>query len=256
MLQSHAAAYHTIKQAFPNVLVGTAKHIRPIHAWPPGNILDRWWAKRATNFFNNLWLDSMATGRIRWPVGRGTIKHLGGSFDFIGINYYSRSLVRFPLRSKRLYEADLPPGSAATEDGFFELYPPGLFEAIKSVLRYRRPIYISENGLPDRSDRLRPAYILSHLREVWRAISINFPVMGYYHWSLVDNFEWERGWTQRFGLIGINPETQQRTWRPSARLYSEICRGNCISSDMAARYAPDLQTILFPGQAPESRHGR
>ena len=256
MLQAHAAAYHTIKQAFPNVLVGTAKHIRPIHAWPPGNILDRWWAKRVSRFFNNLWLDSISTGRIRWPVGGGTIKHLGGSFDFVGINYYSRSLVRFPLPSKRLYETDLPPGSAGTEDGFFELYPSGLFETIKSVLPYRRPIYISENGLPDMSDRLRPAYILSHLREVWRAISFNYPVMGYYHWSLVDNFEWERGWTQRFGLIEVNPETQERTWRPSANLYSEICRGNCISSDMASRYAPDIHTTLFPGDSPDSRQSK
>jgi beta-glucosidase len=138
------------------------------------------------------------------------------------------------------------------EDGFFELYPRGLFEAIKACLHYKKPIYISENGLPDATDKLRPAFILSHLREVWRAISFNFPVMGYFHWSLVDNFEWDRGWTQRFGLISMDPETQTRTWRPSAHLYKEICHGNYISSDQAARYAPRLLDHMFPGQAPET----
>jgi beta-glucosidase len=74
--------------------------------------------------------------------------------------------------------------------------------------------------------------------------------MGYYHWSLVDNFEWERGWTQRFGLIAMNEETQVRTWRPSAHLYREICQSYSISSDMTARYAPQMLDVLFPGTAP------
>ena len=74
--------------------------------------------------------------------------------------------------------------------------------------------------------------------------------MGYYHWSLVDNFEWHNGWSQRFGLIEMDPQTQVRHWRPSAHLYQEICHSNSISSDMAARYAPELMDALFPGQKP------
>jgi beta-glucosidase len=75
--------------------------------------------------------------------------------------------------------------------------------------------------------------------------------MGYYHWSLVDNFEWDRGWSQRFGLIAVNPETQERTLRDSGRLYQEICQNGAISSEMVQRYAPDLMPILFPGETPE-----
>jgi beta-glucosidase len=71
--------------------------------------------------------------------------------------------------------------------------------------------------------------------------------MGYYHWSLIDNFEWDRGWTQRFGLIGLDPDTQERTWRASGRLYSEICCTNTVSSDMAERYAPEMMPVMFPG---------
>jgi beta-glucosidase len=78
--------------------------------------------------------------------------------------------------------------------------------------------------------------------------------MGYYPWSLVDNFEWDRGWTQRFGLIELDPQTQQRTLRPSAELYSEICKTGAISSDMALRYAPELMKTIFPGQPPQPKN--
>lgn len=250
MLGCHAAAYEAIKELSPTAQVGVAKHYRPIEPWPPGNRLDRWWAKRVSRFFNDMWLESLMSGRLRWPLGRGSIKGLAGSLDFVGINYYSRSLVRFPPRPGRLFETRAPEGETMTEDGFFELYPSGLFNATKACLRYKKPIYISENGLPDAADKLRPAYILSHLREVWRAISFNWPVMGYFHWSLVDNFEWDRGWTQRFGLISLDPETQAREWRSSAHLYKEICHNNNINSDQTIRYAPELLATMFPGEAP------
>ncbi len=250
MLRCHSAAYHAIKAVRPESQVGLAKHHRVIEPRPGGHRLDRWWAGRVSWFFNDIWMDSMVTGRLRWPFGRGRIKNLAGTFDFTAINYYSRSLVRFPPRRGRLYEKTAPPGAAMTDDDFFEIYPQGLFKAIQANLRFGKPIYISENGLPDARDKQRPGFLLTHLREVWRAISFNFPVMGYYHWTLVDNFEWDRGWQQRFGLIELDPETQERTWRPSGRLYSEICHSNSISSDMAERYAPELLESMFPGKGP------
>ncbi|MCP4425797.1 MAG: family 1 glycosylhydrolase, partial [Chloroflexi bacterium] len=134
-----------------------------------------------------------------------------------------------------------------SDGDYGEVYPAGLFQVIKSVLKYDKPIYITENGVPDKEDRLRPSFLITHLREIWRAISFNFPVMGYYHWSLVDNFEWDRGWTQRFGLIELDPETQERKLRKSGRLYGEICRSGSVGSDMAERYAPELMATLFPG---------
>jgi len=252
MLRCHSAAYQAIKAVDPALQVGLAKHYRVIEARPDGNRLDRWWARRVSWFFNDMWLDSMASGRLRWPMGRGRIKNLADTFDFVAINYYSRSLVRFPPRPGRLYESDPPAGSTMTEDGFFELYPQGLSAAIRANLRFDKPIFITENGLPDGQDKQRPAFLLTHLHELWRMINFNFPVMGYYHWTLVDNFEWDRGWRQRFGLIELDPETQKRTWRPSARLYGEICASNSISSDMAQRYAPELIDVMFPGESPSS----
>lgn len=254
LLQCHGAAYHVIKESYPDALVGVAKHFRPIKPRLNGNWLDAWWARRISRFFNDSWMESMVTGRIRWPVGRGSIKGLAGTIDFVGINYYSRAHVRFPPRPSRLYEEQGPEGQVMAGDSLFGHYPGDLFDIIKDSLKYERPIYITESGLPDAADEERPTYIMTHLRELWRAVSFNYPVMGYYHWTLVDNYEWERGWTQRFGLIELNPENQERNWRPSGRLYSEICHSNSISSDMARRYAPELLETMFPGQSPQETY--
>ena len=108
--------------------------------------------------------------------------------------------------------------------------------------------------MPDAADRLRPGFLLDHLRQVWHAISFCFPVLGYYHWSLVDNFEWDRGWTQRFGLVAVDPQTQERSWRPSAFLYKEICNSYSIDDAMAGRYAPEMLDVMWPGAAPGPGH--
>lgn len=250
LLRCHAAAYHAIKENYPQTLVGVAKHFRPIKPRVNGNRLDAWWARRVARLFNESWMESLVSGRLRWPVGRGTIKNLAGTFDFVGINFYSRAHVRFPPRAGRLYEEQGSGGVLIAGDQPTGSHPGDLFEIVRSNLRHDKPIYITESGLPDASDEHRPAYIITHLRELWRAVSLNYPVMGYYHWSLIDNFEWERGWSQRFGLIAMDPETQERRWRPSGRLYGEICHTNSISSDMARRYAPQLSESLFPGKSP------
>ncbi len=142
--------------------------------------------------------------------------------------------------------ADLSP------NGFLANEPSGMWEALQWARGFRLPIYITENGVEDAEDLLRPRYLAAHIRQVWRAAIQNWKVRGYYHWSLVDNFEWERGWTQRFGLWELDLETQERRKRPSADLFSEICHANALSSEMVARYAPEILPLLFPGTAPDS----
>jgi beta-glucosidase len=71
-------------------------------------------------------------------------------------------------------------------------------------------------------------------------------VKGYFHWTLVDNFEWERAWTQRFGLWGLDENTQKRTKRPSADFYAEICKENGLTSEMVQKYCPEVFDNLFP----------
>ena len=94
---------------------------------------------------------------------------------------------------------------------------------------FDKPIYITENGLPDADDDQRPRWLLGHLRELHGAIDDGYDVRGYYHWTFVDNFEWNEGWGLRFGLVAMDPETQERQERSSARLYGEIARENAMS---------------------------
>jgi beta-glucosidase len=113
----------------------------------------------------------------------------------------------------------------------------------------QKPIYITESGVPDPDDTIRPGYLIKTVRAVWRAVNFNFPVRGFFFWSLLDNFEWSEGYDPQFsfGLYGVNFETQERTQRQSARLYKEICTQNGLSSGTVQRYAPELFDQLFPG---------
>jgi beta-glucosidase len=105
---------------------------------------------------------------------------------------------------------------------------------------------VTENGIEDADDDLRPSYIIQHLHQIWRGINFNWPIKGYFYWTLVDNFEWERGWSQRFGLWELDLETQSRRKRPSADLFSAICTQNSLSSDQVQQFAPQIFDQMFP----------
>src|SRR5258708_31868386 len=96
--------------------------------------------------------------------------------------------------------------------------------AVERYASFKKPIYILENGVPDRDDRIRPWVIESAVDHMRILLGEGVDLRGYFHWSLTDNFEWNEGWHLRFGLFELDPKTQARTPRPSARLYSEIIR--------------------------------
>ncbi|RLT33891.1 MAG: glycoside hydrolase family 1 protein, partial [Chloroflexi bacterium] len=93
-----------------------------------------------------------------------------------------------------------------------------------------------ENGLPDRNDDQRPRWLVAHLAALQRAIASGCDVRGYFHWTLVDNFEWAEGWGLRFGLFALNPATQERAPRPSAGVYAAIAKANAIPQALLAQY--------------------
>ncbi|MDP2734847.1 MAG: family 1 glycosylhydrolase, partial [bacterium] len=134
--------------------------------------------------------------------------------DFIGINYY---------RAVGMV-GDLP----KTDLGW-SIYPEGLHEVVsKTAERFDRPIYITENGIADADDDQRAGFIADHLAAVWRALNDGVDVRGYFYWSLLDNFEWARGFGPRFGLVGVEYETMERTVRPSAQVYARIAKNNSL----------------------------
>jgi beta-glucosidase/6-phospho-beta-glucosidase/beta-galactosidase len=99
---------------------------------------------------------------------------------------------------------------------------------LKELKRYKKPVYVTENGVADREDQYRAIFIRGYLRAIHQAIEEGVDVRGYFHWSLMDNYEWAEGFTQRFGLIAVDYVTMQRSIRPSARVYAEICRTNSV----------------------------
>jgi beta-glucosidase len=241
LVLGHARAYHASHELQPAARVGIAHHYRgfiPHRSWLP---LDGFAAGMQDRFFNDFFARAAATGVLRYPAWTQRLPQAKGTQDFF--DHVSFNLLYASnMFGRRFYRAD----AELSATGFLANEPEGIFRALQWARGYQLPILITENGVEDPDDSLRPRYLIEHLHQVWRAINFNYPIKAYYHWSLVDNFEWERGWSQRFGLWEVDPETQARRKRPSADLYAEICDSNSLSSDMVARYAPSLIEKLFP----------
>jgi beta-glucosidase len=231
LVRGHAAAYRVLHRLQPQARVGLANYFRLYDPVNPRSPLDRLVAAEQDRFVNRSFLDAVTRGRVRafpWVV---RIPEAAGTLDFVGVNYYTRDLVRFDLRAPRqLFGRNLPGAGLPISDGDYGvIYPEGMGRVLRLAHAYGRPLYVTENGLPDRDDDQRSVFIVAHLRELWRAMEQGIDVRGYYHWSLIDNFEWADGWSLKFGLIAMDPQTQERRLRPSAHLYEEICRRNALA---------------------------
>ncbi len=249
MLTAHAAAYKLIHRLQPNAQVGLAHNLRFFDPADPRKPMDRLVAGIQDSCFNETTFKAVWNGSWIPPLGFGPALGLRRTLDWIGLNYYTRDLVAFdPKASATAYgRAGHSPNAEILDGDYGELYPEGMSRAIRRLSAMNIPIYVTENGIPDADDNQRPRALLLHLHQMWSAIQNNYPVMGYYHWTLTDNFEWAEGWQLRFGLIEMDPATQTRTPRPSADLYSAIARGNAITPELLDAYAPELRHTLLPG---------
>ncbi len=242
-VRAHAAAYRLIHRLQPTARVGIALNYMPFVPavrWSP---FDRLVAQFQSDVFNEAFPRALSSGVLRFLTWRRRLPEARGTQDYLGINYYLQEKASFASLFKPMEKL---PSSSFGENDQHIMYPPGMFAAVRWGLKFKLPIIITENGVADAEDQLRRRYLIEHLHQLWRAVNFNYPVKGYFHWSLVDNFEWERGWTQRFGLWELDVDTQARRKRPSADLYAEICRENGISSEMVARYAPEIFEKMFP----------
>ena len=248
LLRAHAAAYEGIHNVQAEAQVGLAHHYRglePRRSWSP---LDRLQAGKMSQIFNDFIPQALHSGVLRYPVGRRRLSGLKGTQDYFGLNYYTTEQVGFSLWapgdffSKRRFspEVERSPGA------FIANVPDGFTQAIRWALAFGLPMVISENGVEDADDQFRPKYLARHIHKLWHAVNFNWPIQAYFHWSLVDNFEWERGWTQRFGLWALDTQAQGRTRRRSADFYESICQANALSSEMVANYAASEFLDMFP----------
>jgi beta-glucosidase len=248
MVKGHAAAYRVIHELQSAAQVGVATNYRsfmPARKWMP---FDRLAVNVENQLFNKAFNDCLASGKLNLILKRFNIPEAANTQDFIGLNYYTRDIVKFDLlKPNEIYEKHIAPENAElSPNGFIANVPDGMWDGLKWAHGYNLPIIITENGIEDNEDTLRPRYTIAHIHEMWRAVNFNWRVKGYFHWSLVDNFEWERAWTQRFGLWGLNVATQERIRRKSVDMYETICKENGISSAMVQKFTPEIFDALFP----------
>ena len=108
----------------------------------------------------------------------------------------------------------------------WEVFPEGIYYVLMHLKKYKKPIYILENGLADQGDTKRPVFIKNHLKYIHQAIKEGADIKGYFQWSLIDNFEWKEGFDKKFGLYEVDYKTFKRKPRKSAKIYAEICKNN------------------------------
>jgi len=214
---------------------------------------DRAAARRADAYMNRLYLEPVRLGRYpeelpemfgeAWPrVSAEDLQLIGEPIDFLGINYYTRSVVEHDDTVPILRAAPVHlPGSLYTETGW-EVHPESLTRVLSSVQdRYGElPLYVTENGAafadPPRvegeslDDPLRVAYLRRHLSAAGEALRAGVDLRGYFVWSLLDNFEWAQGYSKRFGIVHVDFDTQKRTPKASAGFYREIIRSGGVAS--------------------------
>ncbi len=198
LITGHQQAYATIKALDPQANVGLAYDVY--------------------SFGQESNSPSAVERLARWWYNHRLIKKVGSSQDFIGVNYY----IHVPLGSRA------PEADEVVSDMGWRVYPEGLHQVLLDLKQYNKPIYITENGIADASDSRRGDMIHDTLVAVQRAIADGADVRGYFHWSLTDNFEWEKGFWPRFGLIEINYTTLARTVRASAFVYKNIITNNSV----------------------------
>ncbi|HTR96999.1 MAG TPA: glycoside hydrolase family 1 protein [Candidatus Acidoferrales bacterium] len=247
LLEAHGRAYrvlHAEDRADADgdgvaASVGFAKHVvqlEPLRAWHP---LDRLQAHFERRVFVEAVERACADGEIELEIPgaravKRTLPELKGAWDYYGLNYYTRWRVRALAP-----EPHVPTPGAPLNDLGWEIWPDGLRQALLGAARFGVPVLVTENGVADAADRLRPRALVQFAEAMHAAIAQGANVLGYLHWSLLDNFEWADGWNGRFGLYAVDPNdpARARVRRRSAEVFARLARANAVTDDVRAAAA-------------------
>ena len=231
MLKAHTEIYREFKSEPPeggtqNIQIGVATSVfqfEPARRWHLGD-----WAiaRISSNSFNESVLGFFRGGTMRFYVPfetnfAYTDSNAPNTLDFIGINYYSHYAFAFDFDFKKATEGKPVAGEEMT-DMPYTVYTEGIYRAVRDAATLKKPIIITENGISDSRDDRREKYIRQSLYAVSKAIKDGFDIRGYYYWTLMDNFEWAEGYTQKFGLYEVNLNTQERRLRNGSKAFAEI----------------------------------
>lgn len=246
-LLAHGLATRALRAAGADA-VGVANnhtHVRPLNPESPA---DRSAVDAYDLLHNRIFADPILTGAYpdlsafghEMPVREGDMETIGQAPDFYAVNFYNPTTVTAPTGEDNPIPFDIVPAPGAPVTGFGDEWPI-VPEALTALLvdfteRYRDlpPLIVSENGAsfpePDRAARVddadRISYLDGHIRAVGAAIAAGADVEEYTVWSLIDNFEWADGFTQRFGLVHVDFDTAKRTPKASYDWYRRVIEGN------------------------------
>ncbi len=226
--RAHVIAWRCIKEVNPLAPVGIAQHLMvfaPDRRWHP---LDQALSRLADSQFNWAFLDALFTGQLRLSMP-GVVQaraDIGGgaTMDYVGINYYTRTHLRFTAEKPFLRMAFKDVSKRGLTDIGWEDFPQGFGLMLRQLKRFHRPVWVMENGIDDRTGRRRAAYLHAHLKELLAAHADGVDIRAYLHWALLDNFEWLEGWGPRFGLYEVNRETMERFATPAVAYFKELTR--------------------------------
>jgi beta-glucosidase len=234
MLKSHVEVYKTLKNIgmkdYEKPKIGLATSVfqfEPYRRWHLGD----WAIARITdNIFNETILGFFRTGTMNFNVPLDTNlvytdAEAPQTLDFIGINYYSHFAYKFNFDFKKATQSIAVEGEEMT-DMPYTIYTEGIYRAIRETSKLKKPIIITENGISDAKDDRRANYIKQSLYAVSKAMKDGYDIRGYYYWTLLDNFEWAEGYTQKFGLYEVNLQTQERKLREGSKAFVEIIKNS------------------------------
>jgi beta-glucosidase len=253
ILLSHGLATEAMQAISKQPLkIGITLNLNPVHP-ATGSKKDAEAADRVDMFMNRIVLDPLLKGTS--PIQDSAIgKLLSGrliqpgdlekinNLDILGVNYYSRAVMKHSNKIPVInVEQVHPVGNEYS--GMWEIYPEGMYEILMRIQRDYQPkaeIMVTENGVPvpdgiDFDGRVRDErrirYLKNHLAQVQRAMQDGVPVRGYFHWSLLDNFEWALGYGPRFGLFYLDYKTLERILKDSGRWFGQVIHDHGFELD-------------------------
>jgi beta-glucosidase len=248
MIEAHARVYDAVHAADTvdadgdgaAAQVGIVYNLQAVAPDNPNDPQDQTAATNLQYLMNQSFLDGVGLGQLDSQLDGNPVHRddLANRLDFLGINYYARTIVQgtpssfFPKISPLL---TFDPLTLNYDYG----YPKGIYEMLKFGQRYNVPMYITETGVNDPSDDGSGSqWLVESLTWVKRAIRDGMPVKGYFYWTLMDNYEWNHGMTVKMGLYAVDPTDASKTRRAkkSVATYGSIASTGQISSDLAGKY--------------------
>lgn len=236
LLVAHGLACQAIRASTATAEMGIVLNLTPTDpasdSWQDQAIAEEIWRQECSYFMDPIFRGVYPQDARGLHIQPGDLELIATKLDFLGVNFYFRTVLGINGKVEAM------PGSQYTEMGW-EVHPPSLRRLLVRISKDYKlpPIYITENGaaFPETIstdgrilDYARLAYLRDHLEQAWLAIQDGVDLRGYFAWSLLDNFEWEHGYSKRFGIVHVNYANQKRTIKESGHWYTSVIKQNAI----------------------------